>query len=329
MSVAQYMGLANAHYYATRDPLGAGGDFVTAPEISQMFGELIGLWLADLWARAGKPDAAYAELGPGRGTLAADALRAMRKAGLTPPVHLIETSPVLRAAQSERLPAAHWHDESGALPDHAPLLLVANEFFDALPVRQLVRTGAGWRERMVGWDEAGFAPAAGEMPVDAIVPTRLRDADEGSVVESSPASSAIVGDLARRLVVQGGAAVVIDYGYQGPAIGDTLQAVQGHAFADPFAAPGTRDLTAHVDFAALAEAARAQDATVFGPVAQGEWLERIGIGPRAEALARAAPSRAAEIAAARARLTAPAAMGQLFQVLALVAPGWPVPEGFV
>jgi SAM-dependent MidA family methyltransferase len=328
MSVAQYMGLVNAHYYAARDPLGAAGDFVTAPEISQMFGELIGLWLSDLWSRAGKPDAAYAELGPGRGTLAADALRAMRTAGLTPSVHLVETSPVLRTAQRERLPTAHWHDDAGTLPEQAPVLVVANEFFDALPVRQLIRTGAGWRERMVGCGETGFVPVAGDVPMDMIVPDRLRGAAEGSVVESSPASAAIAGDLARRLAAQGGAAVLIDYGYEGPAIGDTLQAVHDHAFADPFTAPGTRDLTAHVDFAALAEAARGQGVSVFGPIAQGDWLERIGIGARTDALARAAPSRAAEIAAARARLTAPAAMGQLFQVLALIAPGWPIPEGF-
>ena len=322
------MGLANAHYYATRDPLGAAGDFVTAPEISQMFGELVGLWLADLWARAGRPSAIYAELGPGRGTLAIDALRAMRAAGLTPPVHLVETSPVLRAAQRQRLPDATWHDDSGTLPEGAPLLLVANEFFDALPARQLIRTREGWRERLVGWNGTAFVPVAGEVPMDAIVPEGLRDAEPGSILESAPAAAAIVGDLARRLAEQGGAAILIDYGYDGPAIGDTFQAVRSHAFADPFIEPGTRDLTAHVDFAALAAAARTEGVQIFGAVPQGAWLERIGIGARADALARAAPARAAEIAAARTRLTAPGTMGQLFRVLALVAPGWPVPEGF-
>ena len=328
MALAHYMGLANAHYYAAGDPLGASGDFITAPEISQMFGELVGLWLADLWLRAGRPAACYAELGPGRGTLAADALRAMRAAGLAPDIHLVETSPALRAAQRERLPSAHWHEDAGTLPEEGALLLVANEFFDALPIRQLVRTDAGWREHMVGWREGRFAAVAGEVPMDALVPEMLRAAPLGSVFESAPASAAIVAALARRLTAQGGAAVLIDYGYAGPALGDTFQAVRGHAYADPFLAPGTADLTAHVDFSALAGAARAEGVQVFGPVGQGDWLERLGLAARAEALARAAPSRAAEIAAACTRLTAPDAMGQLFRVLALVAPGWPVPEGF-
>nr|WP_157220141.1 SAM-dependent methyltransferase [Sphingomonas formosensis] len=322
------MGFANAHYYASRDPLGVAGDFITAPEISQMFGELIGLWLADLWMRAGRPAASYAELGPGRGTLAADAARAMRAAKLVPPIHLVETSPVLRTAQRERLPAATWHDDAGSLPEDGPLLIVANEFFDALPVRQLVRTAGGWREHLVGWQDGRFVPVAGEVPMDALVPEVLRDADAGSVFESSPASAAIIAQLARRLATQGGVMLLIDYGYAGPAIGDTLQAVRRHAYADPFVDPGSCDLTAHVDFASLAATAQAEGVQAFGPVGQGEWLERVGIGVRAEALARSSPTRAGDIAAARVRLTAPGAMGQLFRVLALVAPGWPVPEGF-
>jgi SAM-dependent MidA family methyltransferase len=270
-----------------------------------MFGELIGIWFADLWQRAGEPEAArYVELGPGRGTLAEDALRAMRGAGLAPPVELVETSPVLRAAQAERL-SARWHDALATLPEAGPLLVVANEFFDALPVRQC----AVDRELRVGYDG--------------------RFARDGAVgAETSPMSLAIVGDLARRLAAQGGAALIVDYGHDRPGSGDTLQAVAAHAFADPFEAPGERDLTAHVDFHALALAARAAGARVFGPAPQGVWLNAMGIKLRAASLAKAAPERAADIAAARVRLTAPDQMGRLFKAMALVAPGWPEPAGF-
>jgi SAM-dependent MidA family methyltransferase len=304
--VADYMAEANAHYYATRDPFGAEGDFTTAPEISQMFGELIGIWLADLWQRAGEPQAArYVELGPGRGTLAEDALRAMRGAGLTPPVELVETSPSLRLAQAERV-SARWHDTLATLPQSGPLLVVANEFFDALPVCQFDAAG---RELRVGHDG--------------------RFARDGAVeAETSPASLAIVGDLARRLAGQGGVALIVDYGHDRPGAGDTLQAVANHRYADPFEAPGECDLTAHVDFHAFGGAARAAGVRVFGPAAQGAWLNAMGIKLRAASLAKAAPERAAEIAAARVRLTAPDQMGRLFKAMALVAPGWPEPAGF-
>ena len=328
ISVAQYMAEANAYYYATRDPLGAAGDFTTAPEISQMFGELVGLWLADLWARAGKPTAHYVELGPGRGTLAADALRAMRGAGLGPEVHLVETSPVLRAAQAERLPQARWHNDLATIPADGPLLVVANEFFDALPVRQLIATENGWRERLVGHDGSRFFPAAGPPVPAEIIPPDLRRAAPGTMVETSPASAAIARDLASRLARQGGAALVIDYGHVATGAGETLQAVAGHIFADPWQAPGERDLTAHVDFQALAESARGEGVRISGPTAQGAWLEALGIGVRAAALAKAAPSRAGEIAAARARLTAPDQMGELFKVIAFTAATWPEPAGF-
>jgi NADH dehydrogenase [ubiquinone] 1 alpha subcomplex assembly factor 7 len=278
--VADYMAEANAHYYATRDPFGVEGDFTTAPEISQMFGELIGIWCADLWQRAGEPRTArYVELGPGRGTLAEDALRAMRGAGLAPPVDLVETSKVLRAAQAERL-SARWHDDLSSLSDSGPLLVVANEFFDALPVRQY----DGSREVRIFYD-GGFVR-------DSIVET-----------ETSPAALAIVGDLATRLVAQGGAALIFDYGHDRPG-------------------------TAHVDFHALASAARAGGVRVFGPAEQGAWLNAMGIKLRAASLAKAAPERGPEIAAARARLTAPDQMGRLFKAMALVAPGWPEPAGF-
>ncbi|PXA85521.1 methyltransferase [Nostoc sp. 3335mG] len=318
------MALCNAHYYATRDPLGAAGDFTTAPEISQMFGELIGLWAADLWIRAGKPDVAWVELGPGRGTLSADALRAMEKAGLAPPVHLVETSPVLRETQAKTVPGARHHESIATLPTDRPLIVVANEFFDALPIRQIVRTEAGWRERMVDLDGDRIVPSLGEQRFDAVVPETLRN---GDVIETSPASVAILRDLAARIVAQGGALLAIDYGYEGPMAGDTLQALHRHRFADPLKAPGEQDLTAHVDFAALAEAARAEGAAAHRVTTQGALLEALGIGARAAALARSAPARQGEIETAWRRLCAPDAMGTLFKALAITAQGWPVPGG--
>jgi len=327
ISVADYVAAANDHYYASRDPLGEDGDFTTAPEISQMFGELIGLWLADLWLRAGRPAGVrYVELGPGRGTLADDALRAMRGTGLMPPVELVETSPVLRAAQRAVLPAARWHDAAETLPQGAPLLIVANEFFDALPVRQWVKTEADWREQVVMADGEGFRRAHGA----AVDPPSFAPAGApaGTFVEARPAAEAIVTTLAQRLRVGGGAALFIDYGHDRHATGDTLQAVSRHAFADAWSEPGARDLTAHVDFEALCHAARAEGVRVFGPMGQGSWLRAMGIDLRAASLAKAAPERTEEIVLARERLTAPEHMGKLFRVLALVAPGWPVPEGF-
>jgi NADH dehydrogenase [ubiquinone] 1 alpha subcomplex assembly factor 7 len=329
VSVAYYMAQANAHYYATRDPFGAAGDFTTAPEISQMFGELVGLWLADLWTRAGSPEEAhYVELGPGRGTLAADALRAMRSAGLVPDVALVETSPVLRRAQKERVPRARWHDDLDTLPASGPLLAVANEFFDALPVRQLVATEGGWRKRLVVHEEGRFRPIAGPRMSEAAIPPHLRSAPPGSILETSPASIAVVQALAQRIAEQGGAALIVDYGHERASAGETLQAVSAHLFADPWAEPGERDLSAHVDFEALEQAARRQGVRVFGPRGQGEWLIAMGLDVRAEALAKAAPGRAEELKAARDRLAAPGEMGRLFKVMALVADGWPEPAGF-
>lgn len=327
--VAEFMAEANAYYYATRDPFGTAGDFITAPEISQMFGELVGLWLADLWLRAGSPaHVHYVELGPGRGTLAADAIRAMRSVRCDPPVHFVETSPALRSVQAEMVPGVTWHSSIATLPESGPLLVVANEFFDALPVRQFVATRAGWRERVVARDQGGFEAIPGPMPADTLVPEHFRDAPAGTIIETAPAGAAICRELASRIADQGGAAVLIDYGYEGPAPGDTLQAVKGHAYADPFQDPGERDLTAHVDFALLAREGRAAGLQVFGPTPQGDWLRRLGLDSRAESLARSTPGRAIEIAEARARLSEPEQMGQLFKTLALVSPDWPAPEGF-
>lgn len=328
--MASFMALANSHYYATRDPLGVTGDFITAPEISQIFGELIGLWIADLWLRVGQPPAALVELGPGRGTLMADARRALSHvpgmAGM--PVHLVEASPALRAAQARAVPDAHWHDSVATLPVDCALLVIANEFFDALPIRQFIATTGGWRERMVAAQQGGLVPVPGPMPVDPLIPPQLRDMPAGSVVETSPASAAVVEDLGARIAAQGGCALIIDYGYEGPAIGDTLQAVKKHRPADMFATPGEADLTAHVDFAALAAAARRSGCHASGIVAQGALLQSLGIAARAERLKRHNPARAQAVDADVDRLTTPCQMGTLFRALALTAPSWPEPAGF-
>jgi SAM-dependent MidA family methyltransferase len=330
ISLADYMAGANAHYYATRDPLGAAGDFVTAPEVSQMFGELIGLWLADLWQRAGQPGVALVELGPGRGTLMADIRRSVARLpalAATAP-DFVETSPVLRARQAAIHPDGRWHDDLASLPGDRPLLIVANEFFDALPVVQHIRTGEGWRERKVGLDGDALVMTVGDAADDRAIPPALAGAPNGAIVEQSPAGLEIMRALAGRLVAQGGVLLVVDYGYSGPAAGDTLQAVRGHRFADPLAAPGESDLTAHVDFTALADAARSGGATCFGPASQGDFLGMLGIDARTAKLASANPESAASLMAQRQRLVAADQMGALFKALAVVAPDWPPPAGF-
>jgi SAM-dependent MidA family methyltransferase len=328
-TIADYMAAANGHYYATRDPLGAAGDFTTAPEISQMFGEMVGVWIADLWSRAGSPTFRYVELGPGRGTLAADALRVMARFGCTPTgIHLVETSPTLRAAQIARLPAAEHHDEVDALPDDAPLIIVANEFFDALPIHQYVRVADGWRERMVERRDGVLTPVAGDMPADDTIPPSLQSQPEGAIVETTPVSAAIMQRCAFRLARQGGAMLAVDYGYAGPAAGDTLQAVKAHRFVDAFADPGEVDLTAHVDFTALAVAAQNAGVSASPLTTQGDWLRRLGIDARLQSLTNAAPARAEELKGQRDRLVEPRAMGDLFKVMAFTAPDWPAPTGF-
>jgi SAM-dependent MidA family methyltransferase len=307
ITVEAFMHACNAYYYATRDPLGARGDFTTAPEISQMFGEMVGAALADAWKRAGAPaDAIYAELGPGRGTLASDALRMMRSAGFAGEVHLVETSPVLRSKQKDALPDAHWHDSVDDLPAR-PLLLVANEFFDALPIRQ-----------HVGAIERRVTVAGGGLAFDR----------DGEIVETSPASELAVTAIATCLAARSGAAIIVDYGHERSAPGETLQAVRGHGFAPVLASPGEQDLTAHVDFEMIGNAARAAGAAVTRVMPQGEWLIRLGIEARAQALMRGNPERADEVQAALERLTGRQAMGQLFKVIAFHGPDWPPPAGF-
>ncbi|MFL6759020.1 class I SAM-dependent methyltransferase [Sphingomonas sp.] len=307
ISVEAFMNACNEYYYATRDPLGAQGDFTTAPEISQMFGEMIGGALGDRWKRAGAPaDAIYAELGPGRGTLAADALRIMRAAGFRGEVHLVETSPVLRKMQRKTVPDGQWHDSIDDLPAR-PLLLVANEFLDALPIRQ-----------HVGGVERRVVVSGGGLTFDR----------DGEVLETSPARDEAIRSVATCLAAKGGAAIVIDYGHERSAPGDTLQAVRGHRFVPVLADPGEQDLTAHVDFQAVAEAATDAGAAVTPVVAQGEWLIRLGIEARAQALARANPERANDLQITFERLTSRDQMGQLFKVIAIHSPDWPAPAGF-
>ena len=329
ISLAHFMAESNARYYARRDPLGADGDFVTAPEISQMFGELIGLWLADMWIRSGRAEpVAYVELGPGRGTLAKDALRSMKRYGLEPGVHFVETSPGLKKLQLQAVPDAQFHDDLGSLPVDQPLLIVANEFLDALPVRQLVRAAEGWRERMVGLDGDAFVFVAGGQPMDAAIPAEWRSARQGAIVETSPAAAAVVYEIAGRLAAQGGCALLVDYGHADLRGGSTFQAVRAHRKVDPFAEPGEADLTAHVDFATLARVAQSRGVRWMGTVTQGEWLRSLGIETRAEALAMRAPHYRAELAAAKERLVAEDQMGSLFKVMGLSAPGWPQGAGF-
>jgi len=326
MPVSHFMAAANTAYYAQGTAI--GGDFVTAPEVSQMFGELIGAALTDAWERAGRPAAHYVELGPGRGTLAVDALRVMDKAGLKPAVHFVETSAALRDAQAVLVPGAVWHDDVATLPEDGTLLIVANEFFDALPIEQLVRGGAGWHQRLVACQDTLFLPVTGKAVPETIIPEAIRDAAVGSIVETSPASVAVMRAVAKRLSAQGGCAIIADYGYDGPALGETLQAVRGHGFANPFEMPGAVDLSAHVDFTTLGAAATLAGATVHGPVAQRDFLGALGIASRAAALARQAPERADEVTAAYARLTGADAMGTLFRVMAVTGMAWPEPAGF-
>nr|WP_246717579.1 SAM-dependent methyltransferase [Microvirga flocculans] len=327
ITVERYMSLCLAHYYATRDPLGATGDFTTSPEISQMFGELIGLWMLEVWNGMGRPaPCRLVELGPGRGTLMADLLRATRllpdfRAAAS--VHLVETSPALRQRQRAALASAggpvEWHDRIEDVPP-GPILLVANEFFDALPVRQFLATGRGWCERLVGLEGERLIFGLRPEP-EAALGNPLRD---GDVMEWPAASVDVMSALAGRIARDGGTALILDYGYWGPAFGDTLQALKRHRSVDPLEEPGEADLTTHVDFHRLAQAALACKARVHGIVTQGDFLQALGIAARAAALkARATPAQADDIDRALARLTERGAtgMGELFKVLAVTHEG--------
>lgn len=325
ISIAEYMAWCLGHpefgYYMRRDPFGRQGDFVTAPEISQMFGEIVGGWIAAAWQRMGEPSpVVLAELGPGRGTLMADVLRvATRLAGFGSAMQLwlVETSPVLREAQATALAQyrPRWADRVEELPG-APLLLIANEFFDTLPIRQFQRIDTIWRERRVGLDRGRLAFVWDAPRADTALDAGFPAAADGATVEINPLGAAIAGSIGTRIAQAGGAALIADYGSKG-GTGDTFQAVSGHAVADPLAEPGEADLTAHVAFDALSGAARAGGAIAHGPVAQGVFLERLGITARARQLAAARPSEAERIAAAHRRLTHPDEMGNLFRVLAL------------
>ncbi|GLK56356.1 NADH dehydrogenase [ubiquinone] 1 alpha subcomplex assembly factor 7 [Methylopila capsulata] len=396
ITVERYMALCLGHpshgYYATRDPFGAGGDFVTAPEISQMFGELVGLWCAEVWRRMGEPARVQLiELGPGRGTLMADALRAAKAVlGFRDAldVTLVETSPTLREIQREKLAATgvpiRWastiedalrgpspckgeggpapagsggvgaaeRSTSEAPPDlgfaeatlptpaarggliapsatgaSLPVLVLANEFFDALPIRQFVRTEAGWRERMVGLVDGALAfGLASEPPAGLPLPSR----PTGFVLELNPQGVAIATRLGAHLAIHGGAALALDYG-EGHSAGDTLQAMRRHGFVDPLAEPGAADLTAQVDFGALARAVRAAGATTMALLPQADLLERLGLHARAAQLTRnATPAQAEAVEAAVRRLTdrSPSGMGALFKALAIGDPSLGAPPGF-
>ncbi len=339
ISIERFMGLALTHptkgYYTTRNPFGAAGDFVTAPDISQMFGELFGLWAAQVWAQIGSPPSVLlAELGPGRGVLMSDALRAARAAPEffnAISVHLVEASDVLAREQADRLAACGrpvtWHKSFDDLPS-GPAIVFANEFFDALPVRHYVKTPQGWRERLVGLDGEGGL-SFGLSP--EIEPYLKAKADDGVVLEVGAAAQRLMTQIAARVATENGALLAVDYGYDHTGLGETLQAVKAHQFVDPLAEPGEADLTTHVDFAALARAALSANAQVSGPVGQGDFLREIGILQRADALkSRATPEQAQDIDQAVARLTGAAdnEMGTLFKVLAVTRRGVKDVPGF-
>jgi len=329
ISLMQFMGESNAHYYSQAEVFGEDGDFITAPEISQMFGELIGLWLADVWIRAGRTEPVhYVELGPGRGTLARDALRAMKRYGLEPRVHLVEGSMQMRDIQLEQVPDAIFHHDLSRIPLDEPVLIVANEFLDALPVRQLVKTEEGWREVMIGLDGENFVEVPGNAPMDSAVPEARREAEPGTVIETCPAAAATIFEVAGRLVNQGGAALFIDYGPSKSRTGSSIQAVRDHQKIDWLSNPGKVDISAHVDFEQLAQIAKSRECRHLGTVEQGAFLSALGIDQRADALAEFAPQHREALMQARDRLVDPREMGSLFKVMGLVDPDWPDGTGF-
>ena len=340
MPVEQWMSMCLSDpdhgYYRTGQPFGKQGDFTTAPEISQMFGELMGLWSAVVWQHMGSPSQfQLIELGPGRGTLMADALRAAGGVvgfAEAAAVRMIETSPVLIETQKQTLSKARvtptWHASLVDVPS-GPAIIIGNEFLDALPTRQWVSDGDVWRERCVDVIDDQFVFVSGAVIDPTLIPTPFRSAPDGSIFETSPASADVVTLISQRLCVDGGSALLIDYGHTEAGLGDTLQTVKDHAYADPLTAPGLQDLTAHVDFAAMARIAQDAGARTWGPVNQGNLLERLGISARATSLlANATKEQAVELASARHRLTASNGMGRLFKAIAICHPDAPAPPGF-
>ena len=335
MPVWRYMELCLVHprhgYYVSRDPLGREGDFTTAPEVSQMFGELLGLWAASVWKAIGSPPLLrLVELGPGRGTMMADALRALR---VLPPlyqslnIHLVEINPVLREKQRATLSGVRnlfWHDSIDDVPE-GPAVIFANEYFDVLPIHQAIKRETGWHERVVDLDANGklvFGAAAEPTPrFEVLLPPLVRAAPVGAVFEWRP--DAEIMKIATRVRDQDGAALIIDYGHLRSDAGDTFQAIARHSFTDPLKDPGQVDVTAHVDFQALARAAEDLGARVHGPATQGEFLKRLGIETRAVTLmGKTTPEISADISGALKRLTdsGRGGMGSMFKVLAITEP---------
>ncbi|WP_417317415.1 class I SAM-dependent methyltransferase [Emcibacter sp.] len=341
--MAEALGNPEHGYYMKQDPFGASGDFITAPEVSQMFGEMIGLWMAQNWLNMGSPSRVHlAELGPGRGTLMADILRAMKivpglQDALT--VHLVETSPTLRGVQTEKLaPFTEplWHDRLSEILEtdrDGPLFLVANEFFDALPIRQFQKGDKGWHERLVGLDTSGtdlrFVLSPEPVMTPDLVPDALIRAEPGAISEICSAAENIVRDLAEHLKDHGGVALFIDYGHDHHSTGDTFQALEKHEYVNVFEKPGDADLTAHVNFQRLKECAESIGSRVLGPVTQGDFLTAVGIEQRARSLLlKADEKQKADVMSALKRLISPEEMGSLFKVMALIDPGIPQPTGF-
>ena len=332
ITLADYMTTCLLHptlgYYTTRDPFGRSGDFITAHEVSQMFGELVGLALAQTWLSQGAPDSfILAELGPGRGTLMADVLRATSKVpgfAKAASVHMVETSPTLRSVQKQVVPETTHHTSIETLPD-GPLYLIANEFFDALPIRQFTREPGGWAETVIGLSDGALTLGRTTAAPLEHLDCRLADTPEGQVIETRPAADQTAAEIAARIAKHGGAALIIDYG-GAQTMGDTFQAIANNSFADPLADPGNADLTAHVDFGAIAQAATG---LAHAPLTtQGRFLERLGITDRARQLAKNLTGETLnQHIAAHHRLTHPDEMGDLFKVLALHPTGTPPPPG--
>lgn len=339
ISVARYMAAClydpEGGYYVTRGKLGRDGDFITAPEVSQMFGEMLGLWAVQTWMDMGSPaEFNLVELGPGKGTLMADALRAAHVSDAftqAANITLVESCEPLKTAQRAAL-AGHkvnWVSRIGDIPD-GPMVLLANEYLDCLPIRQFVRMKDGWHERLVGMkdDKLIFGVAPRPITSDTVIPESLRDADEGALVEVRPQAQAVISSLASRFRKHKGMATFIDYGPLTSEVGDTLQAIRNHEKVDAFSTPGDADLSARVDFAELARQAVDDGLVVHGPTEQGTFLKSLGIDIRAAHLIRANRATGAKIVDERDRLTQTDQMGSLFKVITFAADNMPKPTGF-